>query len=381
MPEIGTTIHRLIAIQSNDSGEGVVSPPPAPVGAIFRRFWPYARPYRRWLWLTLVFVILAPVIDTATIWLFKLLVDDVLAPRNFRPFGVIALAYVGLTVLDGLVSFCDDVLSAWVGERFLLSLRTSFFRHLHTLSLDFFERRRLGDMLSRLTNDIASIEDLVLSGVARALSYALRLIFFAGALFYLQRDLALVALVVTPIFWLMARRFSRLIKQAAREQRRRSGSISATAEEETIAAARAADAHEFVMAFPDGYDTIVGQRGRRLSGGQRQRVAIARAMIRNAPVLVLDEPTTGLDTESEERILEPLRRLMHGRTTIVISHNLLTTRQASAIVLLQDGRIVEQGSHPELLAKEGDFARLYALRQGGASVNAPLPVAKGVPIP
>ncbi len=103
------------------------------------------------------------------------------------------------------------------------------------------------------------------------------------------------------------------------------------------AAAIAADAHEFISALPDGYETEIGQKGRRLSGGQRQRIAIARAMIRDAPVLILDEPTTGLDAESGSRIMGPLRRLMGGRTTIVISHNLVTVRDADRIAVLESG--------------------------------------------
>src|SRR3954449_8220977 len=230
MTGIRDRLRALVSVTGGDGGV-VAAAPPVPVREIFRRFWPYARPYRRWLWVTAVFIVVMPAIETATIWLFKVVVDDVLVPRDFGPFVWIALGYVGLTLLGGLVSFADDYLSTWIGERFLLRLRTDFFRHVQNLSLDFFERSRLGDVLSRLTNDIAAIENFVLSGVADALSYALRIAFFLGALFYLQWDLALVSLFVAPLFWLAARHFSRLIKHASREKRRRSGSIGAVAEE------------------------------------------------------------------------------------------------------------------------------------------------------
>jgi ATP-binding cassette subfamily B protein len=585
----------------------VAAAPALPAAAIFRRFWPYARPYRRWLALTLVFVALGPALETATIWLFKVLVDDVLVPRDAGAFLWLALAYIALTTLSGLVSFVDDYLSTYVGERFLLSLRTTFFRHIQGLSLDFFERRKLGDLLARLTSDIGSIESLVLSGVADLLSYMLRIAFFAAALFYLSWQLALASLVVIPVFWSTARYFTREIKIASREKRRRSGSISAVAEEalanaslvqaynrtgreaarfhregvgsfqaqmaatrlkalftplvdlievggglivlglgiwqlsrgalslggllvflaylsslyspirgltrlantvyaasasaeriielleegpevkeaqharrlrradgalrledvsfrypsgnrdalvgvschvdpgetlalvgpsgsgkstvaklllrfydptagrilldghdlrglrlhslreqiavllqetlvfdgtvreniaygkagagelEIVRAAKAADAHGFVTTLPDGYDTLIGQKGRRLSGGQRQRIAIARAMIRDAPILILDEPTTGLDAEAAERVLEPLRRLISGRTTIVISHNLMTVREADQIVVLEAGHAMERGRHVELLARGGTYARLHRTHDGTAS--------------
>ncbi|WP_369367608.1 ABC transporter ATP-binding protein [Streptomyces sp. CG4] len=586
--------------------DGVVAAAPAvSPRAVFRRFWPYTRGGRRWLVPVLCFSLAGPAVDAAQIWLFKIVVDGVLVPRDLRPLLWIAPACLGLIVCSGVLGFADDVTSTWVGERFLLSLRADVFRHVQGLSLGFFERRRLGDVLSRITGDVDAVETFLLSGVADVLYYVVQLAVFLGLLLYLRWDLTVPALVIVPLFWAAARHFARRIKAAARERRRRSGSLSAIAEEvlgnvalvqaynrqeweerrferenngrfraamasariravygpvveiievtgglavmglgtwqlargqltlggllvflaligklygpvhglsglgttfyaasaaaeriielldqrpqvveapgarrigrargevefdgvwfrypgasswalsdvsfhvapgetlalvgasgagkstvakiqlrfydpergavlldgtdlrdlrlsdvreniavvlqetlvfhgtvreniaygrpgaseaDIVAAARAADAHEFIERLPESYDTLVGQRGRTLSGGQCQRLAIARAMIRDAPVLLLDEPTTGLDVRSGRRIMDPLRRLMAGRTTVVISHNLLTVRDATRIVVLDHGRVVEQGTHDDLLRGQGTYARLHRLSDAG----------------
>jgi ATP-binding cassette subfamily B protein len=605
-------------------GDGLVEAAPAvDVPRIFRRFWPDVRPFRGWLGLSLLFVLLSPLLEAAEIWMYKILVDDVLTPRNFSAFWWVAAAYAGLTLLGGAVGFCDQYLAAWIGENFLQRLRSRVFAHLHSLSVSFFDRRPLGDLLSRLTGDVAAIESLVLAGVAQFISALVKIGLFTGVLFFLNWQLALVAVIAVPFFWSMARAFGRRIKVASREVRQRTGSINAVAEEslgnallvqaygreqaeearftaqakgsvraalaatrlaalfppltdlfqvvavmaiigagvwqltlgqitlggllvflvyisqlygpvrslgqlsntvfaaaagaeriielldqepdvrapadpvrlyrstpsprprvsgvidlehvsfrypgtshdvlhdisftarpgritaivgasgagkttllklllrfydptagrvtldchdlrrldpaqlrstiaivlqetllldgtiednilagrpdatraELVAAARAADAEEFVEGLPEGYGTRVGQRGRLLSGGQRQRIAIARAVIRNAPILLLDEPTTGLDAAAGERILTPLRRLMTGRTTIVISHNLLTVADADQILYIDTGRVTEIGTHLELLANNDRYAHLYRLHQrtaGRASPRWPL---------
>ena len=575
------------------------APREVPLRAIYRRFWPFTAGRRGWLAVALLVSLVPPAISTGEIWLFKVLVDDVLIPGDFGRFPVVAAAYLALTVIDALISGARRILSTWLSQRFLLDLRTHLLRHLERLSPTFFHNSRLGDLLTRMSGDVSAIESFVLSALTSFTSSTVQLVFYVGALFFLQWKLALVALTVTPLFWYTARRFSGRTKSLSREKQRLSGVIgsvveqtlsnvtlvqaygqeerqvgrfaeeaerkygvemasarlksifspiveiielvgvltvlgtgawllsrgelsvgellafvtflgglygpvrrlsglvntayaasagaervmqvldeapavedgpdavdvgtafgelevrdltfrypgsprlaldaisftvapgetvavvgasgagkstlakllvrffdpdagqvlldgrdittvtleslrrnvtvllqetllldgtvrdnimygrSDASEEDVVRAAVAADADGFIRALPDGYDTQIGERGRRLSGGQGQRLAIARAMLRDAPVLLLDEPTTGLDVHSAARLMNPLHRLMAGRSTIIISHNMATVRQATSIVVLDQGRVVERGTHHELLERSGHYAHLW----------------------
>src|SRR5206468_924600 len=124
---------------------------------------------------------------------------------------------------------------------------------------------------------------------------------------------------------------------------------------EVEAAAAAANADGFIRALPEGYETVIGERGATLSGGERQRLAIARALLKDAPVLILDEPTSALDAGTEAAVLEALERLMAGRTVLLIAHRLSTVRRAARIVVVEEGRVVEAGTHQDLLAAQGSY--------------------------
>lgn len=566
---------------------------------LWRALWPMVRPYRLQLAVTLVLAIVSPLIDTVAISLYGRLVDDVLVPRQLNMLGPIAMAYVGLTLVGGIVGFGRSYLSAWVTEHLLFDLRNRLFAHLQTLPLEFFERARLGDTVSRVTDDVDEVGDYLASSIADGLAACLKIIFFTGALILIDARLTLISFIVAPPFWFLSRYLARRVKVLSREQRARDGIVTSLVEEnlsnaplvqayngqhdamtgfaretrgvmatqlmlerlraafapliglvevggilvvigfgaaalaqgqltlggllaflaylsqlyspiraltrlwgdtmaasasaerlieiferqpvvtdpaqpikigkvagaialhdvryrypgnerdalhglnlrlapgETVAlvgrsgagkstltrlllrfddpasgsitldghdlrdltleqvrasitvlaqealffdvtvrdaiafgrtdasdddimaAARIAGAHEFTQALPAAYESRVGQRGRALSGGQRQRLSIARAILRDAPILVLDEPTTGLDNQNARDILDAISTLMQGRTTIIISHDLQLIRRAQRIVVIDQGRIVEEGDHATLYGARGLYTALY----------------------
>ncbi len=584
--------------------------PAVPLREVLDRFWPAVRPYRGRLSVVLVLAMIGPLLDALAISLYGRLVDDVLVPGNLAMLGPIAAAYVGLTVLGGIVGFGRSYLSAWVTEHLLFDLRNRLFGHLQSLPLEFFERARLGDTVTRVTDDVDELGDFLANGLAEGVSHVLKLVFFVGALFWIDARLAAISLIVAPPFWFIGRRFAARVKALAREQRARDGIVTTVVEEslgnaplvqayngqvaaaagfaretrsvmrtqlalerlragyapfvnlievagmlivigvgavdlaqgritlggllaflaylsqlygpvrglnrlwgeavatsaaaervieleerrpavtdpehpiplervagaiefddvyyrypggdrdalagvsfslapgetlalvgqsgagkstatrlllrlddpgagkirfdghdlrdvatrdlrdnvtvlpqealffdvpvreaiaygrpgateeEIVAVAKLAGAHEFIERLPQGYDTRVGQRGRSLSGGQRQRLAIARALLRDAPVLVLDEPTTGLDNENAAQILGSIRRLMAGKTTIMVSHDLHLVRRATRIVVLDRGRVVEEGTHVALMAAGGLYARLSLAHDAGGRRKA-----------
>lgn len=541
---------------------------------IARMFWPRLRPLRGWLVLGVLLLAAAPAISVAEALLYQRLVDDVLVPAAFEPLLLLALLYIGLNLLSGLVSGADDYLATYVSQRFLVDLRRDVFSHVLSLPAATHDRRRLGDTLTRLTTDVAAVERFMVTHVSEGLGALVRLVVFAGALLWMQWQLALASLVVGPLFWWISTRFARLTRDVSRERRRRGGSLGSVTEEalanaslvqsygredravktydghnraiagaelaasriravflplvdlaelvgvllvvtmgvwalatdrltlggllaflalllqcfgpvrtladlvpalysasagvervvelldepvggdrpgatplpggrgsvsvrgvsltypgtsrpalhevsldvaagevvalvgpsgsgktslarlltrqlvadagvvaldghdvadhtaasvrdavtvvhqeqlmldasvhdnlalarpdasraEVRAAARAADAHDFVEALPGGYETRIGQRGRSLSGGQRQRLAIARALLCPGRVLVLDEPTTGLDADASRRLMSALTQGERDRTIIVLTHDPVVLEHVDRVVSLE----------------------------------------------
>jgi ATP-binding cassette subfamily B protein len=142
--------------------------------------------------------------------------------------------------------------------------------------------------------------------------------------------------------------------------------------EEIINAAKIANAHEFIMKFPNGYDTLLGERGAGLSGGEKQRITIARAILCNPPILILDEATSSVDTESEKKIQDALSSLWKGRTTIVVAHRISTLKESDKIIVIDNGRIVEIGNHNELMEKRGIYYNLIVIQSQLTSIDGAL---------
>ena len=230
--EAGRTARLLASLRpALDDSHLVDQAPPMTISEVARRFWPDVRPLRWWLLLLIALLGAAPLITVLEVLLFQRLVDDVLVPATLEPLIWIAALYVGLNLLSAVVSGCDDYLSTWVSQRFLVKLRTQVFSHVLAHPGHVHDRKRLGDTMSRLTSDTAAVESFMIGNLATGTGAVLRLVVYGAALFWLQWQLALVAMVAAPLLWWVATHFSRLVKDVSRERRRRAGSLSAVTEE------------------------------------------------------------------------------------------------------------------------------------------------------
>ena len=575
------------------SASGRELAPAITIRRTFREFWPDTRGLRRHFAAGVVFAILAALCEVAAIRLFGHITDEVLTTRNLDAFWSPAAIWLGLAVGAGALSFAGAYLTALGAERFLLALRDRVYAHVQTLAPDFSEKRRLGDLMARMTDDVEAIEELVGSGLVKAITTVSGIVFFAGAAFYIRWDLALLTMALIPLFVITSKVFASKFRTAAARERASNGAMNSVLEEglanqplvqaynrqdeesrrlhdegrtwlranmsqawlsglynpavqvieticliailgfgaweiaagrltiggllsfaaylallypavqslgelaltvseaaagsdrvieilhtrpavrdapdavamgrcngrivfdrvsftypgrsrqvlrdlsftaepgevvvitgpsgagkstiaklllrfyepdsgrillddtdirgitrqslrdnitvlhqetllfsgsvrdniaygrpgasfdEVLRAAEVAGAHDFIQMLPQGYDSPVGQRGRLLSGGQRQRIAIARAILRDTPVLVLDEPVTGLDVATAAHIMEPLRRLMAGRTTLLITHDLRQVPEGARVIEIEPVPREERGRLKRVGARSG----------------------------
>jgi ATP-binding cassette subfamily B protein len=213
-------------------GPGLVEETPIrKLRPMFKRFWPDVRPFRWGIVLLIVLSIAMPGVEAAEIWLFQRVVDRVLVPQDISAMYSIALIYIGLSLIAGVIGWADSYLAAWIGEQLQLNIRARMMDRLQATSSTTLDKLRAGDLITRLTSDVAAVEGLSVGvGVSLVGSIA-KLLFFGGALFKLDWRLALLSLTVVPLFWVIGQRFARRLKHVARERRRRAGGLAARAEE------------------------------------------------------------------------------------------------------------------------------------------------------
>ncbi|EWM11944.1 ABC transporter ATP-binding protein [Kutzneria sp. 744] len=251
--------------------------------AVFRRFWPLTRKDRRWLTVGAVLLIAAAACDSVAVSMFSTIVDGALKAGDLSAFWLPAGIWAGVAVLSGGLVFGGQYLTARSGERFLLRLRTKVFGHLQKLTPDFFQRRRLGDLLARLTDDIDTVERFVSSGLVQIVTALFSVVFFAGYALYLNWELALAAFLVAPVFAVITRRFARRVNDRSREQRAQNGDITAILEENLAN-----------VAVVQAYNRQETEEKRLLTAGKRMldtNLSIARLGAWYAPIVHIAETT------------------------------------------------------------------------------------------
>ena len=364
----------------------------------FKRIVLTYHPYRSQMFRVLVAVFMITALNLIMPLMLPLIFDDALTHRRIDHLILYALIIIIATLLSGLIGVGQTYISNRVGQYVMRDIRNKLYSHLQNMSLRFFTFMPTGELQSRLSNDINGAQSAVADTITDSITSLVRASGAIIAMLYLSPLLTLTSLLFLPLFLFLTSRVGNMRRKSIREAQQSLASLTAwmqetlsvqtlgdligivpqetylfnasirenlfyvcpeATEEEMIAATKAAAIHDRILQLENGYDTIVGEHGYKLSGGEKQRLAIARVLLKNPKILILDEATSALDTVSERCIQDALKPLMKGRTTIAIAHRLSTIRAADLILVLDKGKIVEQGTHQKLLKRKGVYAQLY----------------------
>ena len=382
-----------------------------------RRVIPLFRPYRG-----RVAAVVGLIVLTSTIGIVNpLLIQAVFNDALFGPGGLnLELLYILVGVMavvpivNGAIGILQTYETTMVGQHVMRDLRDQLYSHLETLSLAFFTGTKTGEIQSRLANDVGGVQTVVTTTASTILANVVIFISTIVAMIILSWQLTIVAVITVPAFFWLTKAVGDRRRRVSRSTQESLAAMSAISEETLLVsgvllakvfgnqgrdigryrrenhdtilanlhygrpsasqaeieeAAQAAYIHDRIMEFPDGYDTVVGERGYRLSGGEKQRLAIARVLLHDPRILILDEATSALDTASEREVQKALDALMGSRTTIAIAHRLSTIVNADVINVIDGGQVVESGSHRDLLRQHGLYASLYNEQFEGGRVQ------------
>ena len=331
--------------------------------ALMKRILSVSGPYQGRIKLAFVFAFLKAMLSKAPIGLSFLALSAFLqGTMTARLCLWLAVGTVGCVLLECLCQNIADRLQAAAGYMVFADLRMELGRHLRRLPMGYFTEGNIGKISSVLSTDMVFIEENCMHDIANMMSYTFAQAILVLWLAFLNPWLGLAALVVVGIIWQLSMVFQRVyLFQDTVYNNIAMGRTDAT-REEVYEAARKARCYDFIMELPDGFDTVIGEGGASLSGGERQRISIARCILKDAPIVILDEATASVDADNESYIQEAITQLCRGKTLLVIAHRLNTIRHADEILVIDQGRIVQAGDHDKLMAEEGIYRRFITAR-------------------